>query len=171
MKTFIITIFYLLPLVSSAQDNRPVNLAATGNFNFTTHGFGTNNAGAGLGLNASFFAGHKLQVLTEANAEIFFGSKLLIIGREGKESQAPAIFSFMAGPQFFISKNIAFSVTGGPYRHSIEEIGFTNELGFRFGITAFSGRKRRFVTKLFMTDIPKGYDIQYFGVGVGYRFY
>lgn len=171
MKVIIITIFLLLSLTSFAQSNKPVNLAAIGNFNFKLRGFGTNDAGVGLGLNASFFARHKLQLLAEANAETFFGSKLLIINQEGRENKAPAIYSFTAGPQFFISKNIAFSVTGGSYLHSIEAVGFTNDFGFRFGITGFAGRKRRFVTKLFMTEIPKDYDIQYFGVGVGYRFY
>ena len=171
MKIIFITIFYLLSVASFAQNSRPVNLLATGNFNSKLRGFGTNNAGVGLSLNASFFARHKLQLLAEANAETFFGNKLLIINQEGKESKAPAIYSFTAGPQFFISKNIALSVTYGPYRYSIEDIGFTNDFGFRFGITGFAGRKKRFVTKLFMTEIPKSYDIQYFGIGVGYRFY
>lgn len=171
MKLTIITIFYLLSLPSFAQNDRPVNLAVTGNFNFTTHGFGTNDAGLGLGLNASFFPGHKLQLLAEANAESFFGSKEFIINPQGRENKAPVIYSIKAGPKFFISKNIALSVTYGPYLHSIEAAGFTNNFGFKFGITGFSGKKKRFVTKLFMTEIPKDYDIQYFGFGVGYRFY
>ncbi len=171
MKLTIITIFCLLSLPSFAQKDRFVNLAASGNFNFTTHGFGTNDAGAGLGLTASFFPQHKLQLLAETGAEMFFGSKELIINPKGRENKDPVIYSIKAGPQLFISKNIALSVTYGPYLHSIETAGFTNDFGFRFGITGFSGKKKRFVTKLFMTEIPKDYDIRYFGFGVGYRFY
>lgn len=171
MRFIIITIFYILSLTSFAQDNRPVNLAVTGNFNFKLRGFGTNDAGLGLGLDASFFPRHKLQLLAEANAERFFGSKELIINPHGRENKAPVIYSFNAGPRFFISKNIALSVTYGPYLHSIEAAGFTNDFGFRFGITGFLGKEKRLMTKLFMTEIPKDYDIQYFGFGVGYRFY
>lgn len=172
MRYIIIKICCLLSLSSFGQFDKTISLRASGNFNVTRNGFGTNDAGLGLGLDASFFSNHKLNLLTETSAETFFGSKEFIINPEGRENKAPVIYSVKAGPQFFISKNIALSVTYGPSWYSIQAVSFTSDYGFKLGITGLFGKERRLVTKVFLAEIPKdNINIQYFGVGVGYRFY
>ena len=77
---------------------------ATGNFNFKTKGLAMNDAGFGIGFDASLFAKHKLQLLLETNADVFIGDKELLVDAQGRENKSPTIYSIKAGPQFFILK-------------------------------------------------------------------
>ena len=172
MKSLIISITLFLSLTSYGQLDKSLSLIATGNFDFKTKGLALNDAGFGIGLDASFFSKHKFQLLLETSADRFIGDKDFVTADEGRENKSPAIYSIKAGPQFFISKNIALSATFGPAWHSIQAVGFTRDYGFKFGATGFLGDKRRLVTKIFMVYIPKeNLNIRYFGLALGYRFF
>lgn len=172
MKPLIITITCFLSATSYGQFDNSLTLMASGNFDFKTKGLALNDAGFGIGFDVSFFSKRKLQLLLETNTDWFIGDKLLQIDSEGRHLTSANIYSIKAGPQFFISKNIALSTTFGPAWHSIKAIGFTRDYGFKFGATGFLGDKRRLVTKIFMVYIPNdNLNIRYFGLALGYRFF
>ena len=171
MKSLIVLITFFFSLTSYGQFAKSFSLMATGNFDFKTKGLALNDAGFGIGLDASFFSKHKIQLLLETSGDRFIGDKDFITADEGRENKSPAIYSIKVGPQFFISKNIALSATFGPAWHSIQAIGFTRDYGFKFGATGFLGDKKRLVTKIFIVYIPKdNLNIRYFGIALGYRF-
>lgn len=172
MKPLISIILCLLSLASVGQFDKPVSIGASRNFNFKTKGLALNDAGFGISLDASLFSNHKLQLLLETGTDRFIGDKSFIIDAKGRENKSAAIYSIKAGPQFFISKNIAISTTFGPAWHSVQAVSFTHDYGFKLGATGFWGNKRRLITKMFMVNIPKeDVSIQYFGFGLGHRFY
>jgi hypothetical protein len=172
MKTTITVILIYLSLPTFGQFNKFLTLNANGSFDFKTKGLGTNDAGVGLTLDGTIFANHKLQLLLEASTDGFIGDKLLIVDAQGRSPKSAVIYSMRVGPQFFILKNIAISTTYGPFWHRIRAYEFTNDYGFKFGITTFFGKNRRFTSRVFIVTIPKDIvDIQYFGLGIGYRFY
>jgi hypothetical protein len=166
-------IFIIISFFSSAtygQFEKSLSLITTGNFDFKTKGLNRNDAGFGISLDASLFSKHKLQLLLETSVERFMGDKLGFADPQGRENKSALIYIIKAGPQFFILKNIAISTTIGPAWHSIRAVGFTRDFCFKFGVTGFFGDKRRLVTKIFIVDIPNdNLNIQYFGIGLGYR--
>ena len=104
---------------------------AIGNFNFKTKGLAMNDAGFGIGFDASLFAKHKLQLLLETNANVFIGDKELLVDAQGRENKSQTIYSIKAGPQFFIFERIALSTTFGVAWHSVKAIDFTCDFGLR----------------------------------------
>ena len=172
MKITITAILIYLSLPTSGQSNKFLTLNANIAFNFKTKGLGTNDAGVGFALDGTIFANHKLQLLIEASTDDFFGDKLFIVDAQGRNTKSAVIYSMRVGPQLFILKNIAISTTVGPFWHRVRAYEFTNDFGFKFGITTFFGKNKRFNSRFFMTTIPKEIvDIQFFGLGIGYRFY
>ena len=172
MRILICTTFWFLSLTSFSQFGKPVSFGVTGNFNFKTWGLADNDAGSGISADAYFFAKHKLQLLIETNADLFFGDKNFVIDPKGRENKVPFIYSIKAGPQLFVLKRVALSATYGPAWHCIQEVGFTTGYGIKYQVTGFFGENKRLVVKGFMLHIPKAYtDIRYFGLGIGCRFY
>jgi hypothetical protein len=172
MKLLIILIICFLSTKSYCQFNKSFSLITSVNFDFKTKGLATNEAGAGISLDAIVFAKHKLQLLIETSADQFIGDKSFAEDAQGRENKSATIYTIKAGPQFFLSKRIALSTTIGPAWHSIEAVGFTRNYGFKFTVTGFLGHKRKLVTNLFMVDIPKdNLNIQYFGLQLGFRFH
>src|SRR3982074_1518171 len=104
MKLLIIIIIYFLLPTTYGQFEKFLSLMATGNFDFKTKGLAMNDAGFGIGLDATLFSKHKLQFLIETNADQFIGDKLLRVDAQGRHLTSAAIYSMNAGPQFFISK-------------------------------------------------------------------
>ena len=171
MKTLIILFFSFLSTKSYCQFYKSFSLITSANLNFKTRGLATNDAGVGINLDALLFAKHKLQLLLETSTEKFIGDKLFIIDDQGRQNKTATIYTIKAGPQFFVTKNIALSTTIGPAWHSVRAIGFSRDYGFKFAVTGFLGDKRRFVTKVFMVEILKdNLNIRYFGLQLGYRF-
>ena len=171
MKTLIILVFSFLSTKSYCQFGKSFSLITSANLNFKTRGLATNNAGVGISLDALLFAKRKLQLLFETSTDNFFGDKLFIVDDQGRQNKTATIHTIKAGPQFFLTKNIALSSTIGPAWHSIRAIGFSRDYGFKFAITGFHGVKRRIVTKLFIVEILKdNLNIRYFGLQLGYRF-
>lgn len=172
MKHLILISFFITSFSSFGQFDKSTSLRATGNFNIVLNGLATNNAGLGLGFDASFFAKHKLQVLIEISSDHFIGDKVLIIDTiTGKENKRAAVYSIMAGPQFFVFKNIAVSATYGPSWYTIRAFNYSYTYGIKYSITGFFGLQKRFTAKVFMTDIPaEEQNIQYIGLAAGYRF-
>ncbi|HEX2534850.1 MAG TPA: hypothetical protein VHK69_13990 [Chitinophagaceae bacterium] len=155
-----------------AQFNRSVTLRAMANINLAKSGLGNNDAGAGLGLDASFFSRKRLQVLVEAAGDRFIGDKMLEVDPlTGEEAGNAAVYSFRAGPQYFITREIALALTYGPTWHSVRSFNATLSGGFKGSFTGFTGAQKRFVAKLYFVSVPDPVQsLQYFGVGLGYRF-
>ena len=154
------------------QLEKATTFRATANFNIVLDGLATNDAGVGLGLDASFFSKSKLQALVETSADRFIGDKLLVADPiTGKEAKGAAVFSVKAGPQFFITRNLALAATYGPAWHVLRDFDYTVDYGFKYSITGFLGNQKRFVTKVFMVNIPvEEQQIQYLGIAAGFRF-
>jgi hypothetical protein len=168
------TFFFSLSIITTCfgQLEKSTTFRATANFNIVLDGLATNDAGVGLGFDASFFSKNKLQVLIETSADCFIGDKVMVIDPvTGKEGKSAAIYSIKAGPQFFITKNIALAATYGPAWHVLRDFDYTVDYGFKYSITGFLGRQKRFVTKVFMVNISvEEQQIQYLGIAAGVRF-
>ena len=171
MKILLILVFSFLSTKSYCQFDKSFSLIASANLNLKTRGLATNDAGVGISLDALLFAKHKLQLLVETGTDKFIGDKLFIVDDKGRQNKTATIHTIKAGPQFFLTKNIALSTTIGPAWHSIRAIGFSRDYGFKFAVTGFLGVKRRIVTKIFMVEILKdNLNVRYFGLQLGYRF-
>lgn len=172
MKSLCLIFFIVTQLSGFGQFNKSITLRATTNFNFTLNGLATNVAGVGLGIDASFFAKHRLQALIETSADWFFGDKLLVFdSTSGKVAKSAAVHSVKIGPQFFITKNLAVSATYGPAWYIVRDFNYSIDYGFKYSVTGFLGDKRRFMAKVFIVDIPiKQQNILYLGLAAGVRF-
>lgn len=173
MKHLFTFLFSLATAITCfGQFEKSTTFRATANFNIVLDGLATNDAGVGLGLDASFFSKSKLQALVETSADRFIGDKLLVADPiTGKEAKGAAVFSVKAGPQFFITRNLALAATYGPAWHVLRDFDYTVDYGFKYSITGFLGNQKRFVTKVFMVNIPvEEQQIQYLGIAAGFRF-
>lgn len=154
-----------------AQFDKPISIRATGNFNVALRGLGVDDAGVGLGLDASFFSKHRLQALVETSLDHFFGDKSLYIDTLTGKDAKTNIYNIKAGPQFFITKNFALSATYGPSWYKVRDFDYATDYGFKYSITGFLGKKRHFVAKVFIVDIPAQFQrIQYLGFAAGIKF-
>jgi hypothetical protein len=173
MKYLFILLFSLSAVTACfGQFQKPVTFRATANFNIALGGLATNDAGIGLGLDAAFFSKNRLQALFETSADRFVGDKLLILDPiTNKEAKSAAVYSVKVGPQFFISDNLALAATYGPAWYVLRDFDYTSDYGFKYSITGFLGKQKRFVTKVFMVNIRAGErNIQYLGIAAGFRF-
>ena len=158
--------------VCSGQFDKQITFRATANFNVVIGGLATNDAGAGLELNASFFSRKKLQLVVEGSGDLFIGDKFMVVDAvDGRAAKNAAVYSFKAGPQYFVTKNIAIAATCGPTWHVLREFDYTLDIGFKYSFNAFWGKRRSFITRLFFVQIPtESQNIQYLGIGAGLRF-
>ncbi len=171
MRFLYVLTFWFLSCKAYCQFEKPFNLVASVNADFGLKGLANNEVGMGAGVEAFLFAKNKLQLLVEGGAERFIGDKLYVEDGRGRENKTAAIYSLKAGPQFFVSDRIALSATMGPAWHSIREVGFTTDIGFKYALAAYLGYQRRIVTKIFMANIrDNNLQIRYFGLQFGYRF-
>ena len=172
MKHFLLLLFCLATLSGFGQFNKAVTIRATAHINIVLNGLGTNEAGAGLGLDAALFSKHRLQAIIETSADGFIGDKLLFIDSiTGEQAKAAAVYSVKAGPHFFITPHWAIAVTYGPAWHIVRDFMYTVNGGWKYSISGFFGRQRQLVTKLFLVTIPvQEQGIQYMGIAAGVRF-
>ena len=168
--TFLMSIITVISCFG--QFEKATTFRATANFNIVLDGLATNDAGVGLGLDASFFSKSRLQALIETSADRFIGDKLLVVNpTTGKEAKSAAIYSIKVGPQFFITRRFALAATYGPAWHVLRDFDYTIDYGFKYSITGFLGKQKRLVTKVFMVNIPvEEQQIQYLGFSAGFRF-
>ncbi|MEJ7912443.1 MAG: hypothetical protein WKF70_04765 [Chitinophagaceae bacterium] len=172
MKQVLSVFFTIFQLSCLAQFDKPLSVRATANFNGVREGLATNDAGFGLGLDVSFFSTHRLQALIETSADWFVGDKLLVINATTGESSKPAaVHSIKFGPQFFVHKSLALSVTYGPAWSVLQDWQYSRNNGIKYSVTGFVGRERKTIAKLFMVNLPTPQNrIQYFGFAAGIRF-
>ena len=69
MKQLSLILFSIIQLSCFGQFDKSTILRATANFNFTLNGLATNNAGLGLGIDASLFSKNRLKALIETSAD------------------------------------------------------------------------------------------------------
>lgn len=172
MKYVLFFFLFTIHLSCFGQLDKAVTLRATANFNVALKGLATNDAGIGLAIDASFFSQHKLQALLETSGDWFFGDKLLVIdANTGEKARSAAVHGIRLGPQFFVHKNLALSVTYGPSWYVVRELEYTRDKGFKYSATGFLGDKRRIIAKGFMVNIPASeQNIKYLGLALGFRF-
>lgn len=171
MKPCFFILLSLITFNASAQFNRFLFMSATAQANVGQKALAYDNAGYGLSINTSFPGYSKWEVTASVSANGFFGDKIYYLPNEGRQNKGPAIYTLFAGPQYFILSRLAVSVTAGPAWYSIHTKGFSASTGYHFEATGYLGKKRRIVTRLSFSDIPANeINIQYFGLGIGYRF-
>ncbi len=142
------------------------------NFNLGQKALEYDNVGIGIGINASFNAKKRLQFLTEASIDRFWGDKVLIIDENGRPIGSTKINSLKIGPQFFIKNQLAISATYGPAWHAIRDRNYTTGYGYSLALTGLLGAKKRWITKLNFVNISRPYsNIQYIGLSVGGRIF
>jgi len=170
MKTLFVVLFCLAVTTAFGQVRKPIALSTTARFNVTVDGLANHDAGYGVGIDASFFSKHRLQLLVESSADRFIGDKLLVVD-PGKEAKKAAAFALRAGPQFFFSKRLALSATYGPSWHVVHDFSYSVDGSYSYGLTGFAGNKGGVIVKLFGVTLPKeGENIQYVGLAVGFKF-
>jgi|GEM_PF-6729605 len=171
-KYFLFTLLCISSIACFSQFDKQVTVRASANFDFGTKGLATNTAGAGLGLDVSFLSKHSFQILVETSADRFWGDKLMLVFENNTEKiKKPTVINVHVGPQYFLCKNIAVSLTYGPSWHTVRNVKYSVDGGFRFALTGFWGANKHVLSKAFIENIPiKNEAIRYFGVGVGYRF-
>ena len=169
---FTILLALVVATTCFGQFEKSTTFRATVNFNIVLDGLATNDAGIGVGLDASFFSQKRLQALLETSADRFIGDKLMVADPiTGEETKSAAIYSVKAGPQFFITNNLALAVTYGPSWHVIRDFKYKLDYGLKYSVIGFFGAQKNFITKLFLVNIPVGAQkIQYIGIAAGYRF-
>jgi len=173
MKTILLLIFCSLSIAAFSQHKKPFSIGLSGNFDFHTRGLATNDAGLGIGLNASYAIKQKLQLLIEINRDWFIGDKLLVVDSQlGSDTKPAAINTIKAGGRFFITKKLGVSAMAGPAWHTIREFTYAQDMGYQFGFDWFHGSKERVLTRLFLAGIPNNQvNIHYWGIQLGYRIY
>src|SRR5688500_9448095 len=172
MRMRALILFTCVSLSSAAQFDRAVRIAPIINFNVVLNGLGQNDAGMGLGLNASFFAKHKLQLLIESGTDRFIGDKVLRIDPvSGEHARNAIVYNLKAGPQLFISKTLSISITYDPSWYLVRDFGFTTGYGFKYGVSCYVSEGKKLRCGLSMIDVPGEYEnIQYAALGIGYVF-
>jgi hypothetical protein len=171
MRQLLVLTFSLIVMISQAQFHEGTSFRATANFNIVLKGLATNEAGAGLGFDASFFSKHRLQLILETSADRYIGDKVLVFNSRTGEHAKTAVYGLRSGPQFFLTKSVAVAVTYGPSWHKVRDFDYSMNGGFKYSLTGFLGANRNCVVKLFMVDINAAVQhIQYLGLAAGVRF-
>lgn len=171
MKRYFFLFLLLIASNAYGQFSRFLVMDVTGNVYAGQKALAYDNAGYGAGLQASFPGYSRWEVAVSAHTGHFFGDKVYQIPDEGRVNEGPAIYSLFAGPQYFVLNRLAVSVAAGPSWYSVHTKGFSTGTGYQVGAAGFLGRKRRFILRLHFTEIPREVvNIQYLGLGIGYRF-
>lgn len=105
-------LFCFLSFSCLGQFDKRITFSATGNFNIALKGLGYADVGLGGSLVASFFSKHRLQAVIETQAGNF-KDNLHEYDIVTDEILKTAIYTVSLVPQYFISKQIALSVTSG----------------------------------------------------------
>jgi hypothetical protein len=158
--------------VCFGQFDKFVTLRATGHLNVLLNGLGMNEIGAGIGLDASLFSKGRLQMLFEGSTNHFTGDKSLRIDSiTGRHAMNAAVYYFKVGPQYFITRNLAFAVTYGPSWHVSQDFEYTLDNGVKYSITGFWGPRQKVITRMSLSDIPNNKErIKYLSFAAGIRF-
>src|SRR5687767_7525772 len=146
MKPLFIALF-LVPTFTACfgQFEKATTFSATANFHVVLDGLAMNDAGAGLGLEASFFSKNRLHAILETTADRFIGDKQLYIDPvTGKEAKNAAVYSIKAGPRIFVTPRLALSVTYGPAWHIARDFNYKMDGGFNYSISGFWGQPKKF---------------------------
>lgn len=148
------------------------SLKAMVNFDAGQKALQYDNAGYGISVDESFPAQHQLQAFMNMSFNSFFGDKTWVLSDKGRQNKNADIYSIQAGLTYFFLKRFSVSFSAGPAWHAIHTIGFSENMAYQPSVTWFPSKSRRLVTKLYFTEIPKEVvNIQYVGLGVGYRFF
>jgi hypothetical protein len=173
IKILTFLVYFAFAQSCFAQFDKQVVARATANFNIVLDGLGTNDAGVGLGLDISFFSKRKLQLVLEGSGDWFIGDKLGIADSLGEyiHTKSARAYSLRLGPQYFINKNIAVSVTYGPAWYVFRATEYVTDHSFRYSIIGFWGKRRHFTTKVFLSQIgTRRPNVSYLGIAAGMRF-
>ena len=138
VKYFSITTFRLCWFGAVAQIDQPVTVSAGVHFNSFVRGIGTNDAGAGLDLRISIFTRHRLHALIDASAARFIGDKRYIVdGTTGEEAVNARLYNLHAGPELFLTKRLAVSISYGCSWHKIRSFDYSTDRTFQYGLTTW----------------------------------
>ena len=153
-----------------AQTNKFFNLRTTAHFNFGVKAPNLDDAGIGGEVDAIFFANRKLNLLMSANADRFIGDKSYTLPDIGRANKGGAVEGVQIGPQYYVLPSLAVSAAYGWFRHSFQEIGFSNDDGYRVALVFMPGKNRKLAIQLSRTAIPaEPVNIRFYSFGIGYR--
>ena len=172
MKYHLIITSLLCWLNGLAQIDQPVTVSAALHLNSFVKGIGTNDAGAGLDFSISIFTPHRLHALIDASAARFIGDKRYIVdGTTGEEAVNARLYNLHAGPELFVTKRLALSISYGCSWHKIRAFDYSTDRGLKYGLTTWLGKQRSIVGKIFLVSInAPNRRMQYLATGLGYRF-
>lgn len=172
MKTCLTLILLITFINASAQQKHFVSLRSLAHFDFAMKMPSMDDAGFGLQMDASLFAKNRLNFLSTFHIEHLLGDKDYFIPNEGRINNQGKIIGVQAGPEYFIMPGVALSAVYGVFWHSIHEVKFAADDGYKLGLTYLVGKQKKFVMQLALTEIPRQVEnISYWQFGLGYRFY
>ena len=168
-KTFCFLLVFSILIHAQGQKN--FSLSASGNFDFLVRGLGLNNGGFGIFVQPNFFAKHKLQLRVEGSIDQFLGSKLLMEDSLANPvgGSTPAVLSFKAGPEYFVTKNISFAALYGygQYYSFGKEYRSGN---LKFALSTRPLKHSRLLVGFSFTQMTGvSYDVHFCGINLGYK--
>jgi hypothetical protein len=176
MKHFFLMALCFPCLCCFGQSDKKTTVSAIGNFVVALKGLGYAEVGLGGELTASFFSKHRLQPIIEAHAARFKDNIFEYSPSSGKIAKT-AVYTATVGPQYFISKKVAISVTIGTAWYKALDTDYHFGYGFKYSVSGFLGSKERLITKIFTVHVPTKEPaniyqgpIVYMGLAAGYRF-
>jgi hypothetical protein len=155
-----------------AQFDKVIGLRVGGHFDFLVKAPSHDDAGFGLNVDIPVMNRNKFHALITAHIERLLGDKSGFVNPQGRLNKASAIHGVQAGPEYFVIPDIAISVQYGIFWHSINEVSFNSNDGYRVGITFLPGKSRAFVMQISRTSISRPVvPVRYYTFGLGYRLF
>lgn len=158
------------------QSRKKINVSSTGNFVVAMKGLGHTEVGLGGELAASFLSNKILRTLIEVHTARFKDNMYEYDIASGKIAKT-AVYTATVGPQYFITRKIALSVTVGPAWYKALDTEYHLGYGFKYSASSFLGSKGHLIAKIFTIHIPTKKSVTiyegpilYMGIGIGYCF-
>jgi hypothetical protein len=160
----------LLSVFTHTNGQKNYSLSASGNLNFLVGGLGLNNGGFGITIHSNFFLKKKLQLKAEASLDQFLGSKLAMVDSLGNPYNSnPAILSFKAGPEYFITKNTSIAALYGYGRYNYFD-GEYHSGSLKFALTTRPPKHPKMLIGCSFTKMTGvNYDVHFFGINIGFK--
>jgi hypothetical protein len=172
MRLILLATILCVKTSTFAQFDKVIGLRVGGHFDFLVKAPSQDDAGFGLNVDIPVMNRNKFHALITAHIERLLGDKSGFVNPQGRLNKASAIHGVQAGPEYFVNPSIGLSAQYGIFWHSINEVSFNTNDGYRVGITFLPGKFKAFVMQISRTSISRPVvPVRYYTLGLGYRFF
>ena len=160
----------LVFIISHVTAQKNYSLSASANFNFGSSGLGANNSGFGFSIQSNLFANQNLELKAEGSLDHLFGDKILVTDTLGNKYPSSAtLISFRAGPELFISKNIAIAALPGYTRYQLYS-DKSHSFSYKLALTSYLGKRKKTQMGIYFTKFTgdRSY-VHFWGINMGFK--